>query len=200
MNRQAWTGILGAAFIACALVPSVAMAQFSDSYNFLKAVRDRDGQKVMDIITKPGSVIIDTRDQGTGEAALHIVTKRRDSTWLGFLLSRGAKPDVRDKDGNTPLMLATQVGYVEAVTVLLNARASVDMANNAGETPLIRAVQNRDSVTVRTLLAAGANADKKDRIAGMSARDYAARDTRAGAILKLLTEAKPVKAMAGPKI
>ena len=191
------------AMIAAALLALPAAAQFSDSYKFLKAVRDADGAKATEALEAPGSTIIDTRDYGTGETALHIVVKRRDTTWLGFLLGKGAKPDVRDTQGNTPLGLAARLGYTEGVQLLLAVRASVDMPNNSGETPLIFAVHNRDIATVRLLLGAGASPTRSDRIAGKSARDYAAEDPRASAIVKVLDEAKPAKLspkMSGPTL
>ncbi len=196
--------LISAALVMLA-IPMVAHAQFSESYNFLKAVKDRDFAKANEIISKPGSgsVIIDTRDQGTGDAALHIVTRGRDIPWMNLLLSRRAKTDVRDKDGNTPLMIATQLRFAEGVQILLANRAGVNVANSSGETPLIRAVQSRDAGLVRTLLKAGANPDKRDTLAGLSAREYAARDNRAAAILKIIEEprAAPTSAKAaGPKL
>ncbi|MEY3905864.1 MAG: hypothetical protein RIR59_687 [Pseudomonadota bacterium] len=182
-----------------ALVPGMAHAQFSDSYNFLKAVRDRDGAKATEFLSKPGTVIVDTRDVSTGETALHIVVKRRDATWLAFLLSRGAKPDIRDRDGNTPLIAATLISFVEGADILLKRGAQVDGINGQGETALILAVQKRDVALVRLLVAAGANPAKTDRATGQSALDYATRDPRAGVILKLLQEAKPAKPVAGPR-
>jgi len=190
--------IIATVFALFLLWPSMASAQFSDSYNFLKAVRDRDGSKATDLLSKPGTVIIDTRDVSTGETALHFVVKRRDATWLAFLLARGAKADIRDRDGNTPLISATQIGFVEAADMLLKRRAQVDATNGQGETALILAVQQRDLAMVRLLLAAGANPARTDRAAGMSALDYARRDTRAAVILKLLEETKPAKPVAGP--
>lgn len=183
---------LAAALLAIVAVP--AAAQFSDGYTFLKAVRDADGAKVTTLINKPGSIIIDTRDPATGESALHIVTKRRDITWLAFLLGRGAKPDVRTSDGTTPLLLATQLGWTDGMSLLLDRRATVDLGNNAGETPLIRAVQLRDLTTVKLLLSKGADPKRADRSSGLSARDYATRDPRAGLILRELDAAKPKKA------
>ncbi len=180
------------------LWPTVASAQYSDGYSFLKAVRDRDGAKATEMLNKPGTVIVDTKDNSTGESALHIVTKRRDTTWLSFLLAKGAKPDIKDAEGNTPLIVATQMGYVEAADLLLKRRALVDATNSRGETPLIVATQQRDVAMVRLLLASGANPRKTDRSTGMSALDYAARDSRAAVILKLLQDAKPAKAAAGP--
>lgn len=183
------------------LVPGIAFAQFSDSYNFLKAVRDRDGAKTTEIISKPGNVIIDTRDQSNGETALHIVTRERDAVWMRFLLARDAKTDMRDKQGNTPLMLAAQIGFLEGVQLLIAHKASVDLPNGSGETPLIRAVQNRDAPIAQLLMANGANPDKADTGAGLSARDYALRDRRSAAIVKIIETTKPSRAAsktAGP--
>jgi uncharacterized protein len=193
-------GVLALAVVAV-VMPLAAQAQFSDSYNFLKAVRERDGEKVTTAISKPGSgaVIINTRDASTGEGALHIVTKRRDVTWLSFLLAKGANPDQRDAGGNTALMLAAQLGFAEGLALLIDRRAQVDLTNSRGETPLIRAVQNRDIATVRTLLAAGANPAKADTSSGLSARQYAERDQRSAAIVKAIDEVKPKpKAKVGP--
>ena len=82
--------------------------------------------------------------------------------------------------------------------MLLKRRAQVDATNGQGETALILAVQQRDLAMVRQLLASGANPARTDRAAGMSALDYARRDTRAAVILKLLEETKPAKPAAGP--
>jgi ankyrin repeat protein len=189
--------------VAAALLSAPAAAQFSDSYKFLKAVRDRDGAKVQETVNQPGSTLINAKDYGTGEAALHIVVKRRDQAWLSFLLAKGARTDIRDNDGNTPLAIAAQLGFGEGVQTLLEQGAGVNVANNRGETPLILAVHNRDLATVRYLIANGANPLQADRIAGKSARDYATEDRRSATILKLLDEAKPAKPkgkIAGPNL
>lgn len=168
------------------IIASPVAAQFSDSYNFLKAVRDRKGEDAEKFLSEPGSVIINTRDGSTGETALHIVIQRRDSTWLAYLLQKGANPNLSDKKGTTPLMLATQLGYVEGIDTLTRKKAQVDQTNRAGETALILAVQLRNAEAVRALLKAGANPDKKDSRAGYSARDYAKQDGRAGAIVSII--------------
>ena len=193
-NRLAY--LVKGTVLAATLIPALATAQFSESYNFLKSVRDREGAKATEIISKPGTVIIDTRDPSTGETALHIVTKARDMTWLNFLLARKAKTDVRDNQGNTPLMIAAQLGFIEGAQLLIDQRANVDLANAGGETPLIRAVQARNAPMVRLLLMAGANPRKGDSVAGLSARDYAVRDRRSAAIVKIIDEVKPAKSAA----
>ncbi|WP_363739717.1 ankyrin repeat domain-containing protein [Sphingobium sp. LMA1-1-1.1] len=195
----AWMGVGRAAALTLALLsPVAAQAQFSDNYSFLKAVKDADGQKVTDLIQKPGSTVINSRDVTSGDTALHLVVARRDNTWLTFLLAKGANPNLTDNNGNTPLMDAVQARFEEGVRSLLSFNAQVDKANGSGETPLIRAVQLRDVELVRLLVAQGANPDKRDTIAGMSARDYAARDSRTPGLMEALSAAKTTAAPKGP--
>lgn len=172
--------------LAAALVAQPVLAQFSDSYNFLKAVDERDGAEAEKFLNEPGTVIVNTKRDGTGETALHIVVGRKDETWLSYLLQKGANPNLSDRKGVTPLMLATQLGFVEGAARLIKAKANVDGANRSGETPLIRAVQLRNPELVRLLLKSGANPDKRDAVAGLSARDYAAQDGRNSAILGII--------------
>lgn len=185
--------------LALAAVPATAQQSYSDSYSFLKALKDRDGAKVNELISAPGSVVINTRDRTNGEGGLHYMVRARDLVWLAFLLGKGARPDLQSNRGDTPLTLAAQIGWVEGAEQLLARRASVDLANGRGETPLILATQRRDVAMVRLLLARRADPKRTDNVAGMSALDYAKRDPRAGAVLKLL-EAKlaPAKPAQGP--
>lgn len=194
--------VLAAALCGAMLVGAIpAGAQrFSDSYNFLKAVREQDGNKVTEFLNAPGQSIVNSRDE-KGEAAIHIVTKRRDMTYLRFILARGGRVDLQDGGGNSPLMLAVEAAWPDGAKLLVDQRANVNLVNNGGETPLIRAVQRRDAEMVEYLLGKGADPDLVDRLAGMSARDYAARDTRAPAIAKMLKDAPKVqkRAVSGPK-
>ncbi|MBL45360.1 MAG: hypothetical protein CMN71_11760 [Sphingomonadaceae bacterium] len=143
-----------------------------DGYKFLEAVKERDGTQVTEFLSEPGSVLVNTRDVVSGETALHIVTQRRDAVWLRFLLAKGANPNIADKNGTTPLQLASQLGFTEGVEVLAEGGADVDVPDSTGETPLIAAVHRRDSGLVRLLIDKGANADRADN-SGRTARDYA---------------------------
>ncbi len=190
------------ALATLALAAPVAAQQQSKSYEFLQAVREAKNDDVIRMVEAPGSRIVDTRDPSSGEGALHIVVKRGDLPYANYLLQHGADPDLRDGQGNTPLLLAVTYGQVGLIPLLITARANPNLGNTAGETPLIRAVQRRDLAMARTLLSSGANPDQADRIAGLSARDYAKRDTRSPALAKLLDET-PVKAkaaVAGPRL
>lgn len=190
--------VFAAALLALAL--PVTAQQFSESYNFLKAVRDQDGNKVTEFLNQPGQTIVNAKDD-KGEGAIHIVAKRRDRTYLNFILARGGNVNLQDGAGNSALMLAVEASWPEGVTLLLSKSANINLPNNGGETPLIRAVQRRDSDLVRTLLNAKADPDQRDRLAGMNARDYAARDTRSPVVAQLLKDAPALqkRAVSGPR-
>jgi len=187
---------------ALTLLPGSAAAQFSDSYNFLKAVRERDGAEATKYLNDETTRVINTRDSGSGETALSIVVRNRDLAWIRFLLAKGANPGIADKEGMTPLMHATLLGYAEGADALLDNSAAVDQDNSRGETALILAVQRRNTTLVRMLIARKANPDRADHVAGMSARDYAKRDDRTGTMLALLDAkddaVKPLGPVFGP--
>jgi ankyrin repeat protein len=194
---------LAAATLIGGLVTALpAQAQFSESYKFLDAVRKKDGAKVTDALNEPGTQIVNTRDVITGESGLHVVTARRDLTWMQFLVAHGANVNVRDAKGTTPLVTAANLGFLEGVDFLIASGARVDEPNNTGETPIISAVHRRDIGLVRTLLKAGANPDRPDN-SGRSARDYAmleGKDSQVAAEIANATKggAQPPKKTYGP--
>jgi ankyrin repeat protein len=157
------TGVIGA-------MPAAAQFQ-SEGYQFLKAVKDRDGDAATEMLNQPGTQVINTRDITSGESGLHLVTARRDATWIRFLIQRGANPNIADNAGVTPIQLATSLGFVEGVEALIEGGANVNVADSQGETPLISAVHQRNVALARRLLGEGANPDQNDN-SGRSARDY----------------------------
>ena len=180
--------VLGAALLAA---PGVSHAQFSDSYKFLEAVKKADGDTATKYLNEPGTTIVNTRDVTTGETGLHIAVARRDLLWTRFLLQRGANPNLADKRGATPLVIAARLGFVDGVTALIEGGARVNDANDTGETPLISAVHQKDIAIIRALLKAGADPDRPDN-SGRSARDYAALQGPTSSVLaEIQSKAKP---------
>lgn len=174
---------------ATGLLLSPAHAQFRGGYAFLQAVENRDGTKATEAL-KDDPSFINTRNPDNGETALIIVTKRRDISWLRFLLGKDADPSIGDRQGVTPLMHAALINFTDGAEELFKDKAPVDQTNRRGETALILAVQSKNVAMVRLLVKRGANPDKADHVAGMSARAYAKRDDRTGQIVALL-DAKP---------
>lgn len=174
-------------FVGLAL-SSPALAQFSDSYKFLQAVRKSDSKTVNEMIDQPGVTPVNTRDATSGETALIITVGRSDAVWTNFMLDHGADPRLTDNRGRTPLMIAVTRRFLVGAQLLLEHHADPDQQNDSGETPLIRAVQVNDTDMVRLLLAAGADPTHRDSLAGMDAIDYAQRSPHQAGMLKVLQD------------
>ncbi len=185
--------------LLAAALPIPAAAQFqSEGYKFLEAVKDRKGDEATEMLSKPGSQLVNTRDITTGDTGLHIVVARSDVLWVRFLLQRGADPNIRNKKGMTPLQLATAMGFTDGVEALVKGGASVNVSDQTGETPLIAAVHARNVTLVRLLLEKGADPDRNDN-SGRSARNYMELQTGNTMLKQEFENADAKRAAAGTK-
>jgi ankyrin repeat protein len=190
---------VAAGAIALSLIGAPAAAQVtsgSDGATFVDAVRKGDAQKAIDLL-RARATVVNARDD-KGETGLIAAIIKRDDEWSYYLLQQGADPNLATFSGDTPLITAARVGYVDMVGELIARRVRVNAANKMGETALIIAVQQRAAPIVELLLAYGADPDRSDSAAGLSARDYAKRDPRGRDVLKLIEARKPATAAAGP--
>jgi ankyrin repeat protein len=197
-----------AAIIALSLsaAPAPVLAQglglnASDGEAFLKAIKEDNANEAIELASQPGTAVVNYRGYD-GDTPLNLVIRNRALDWVGFLLTRGADPNIADGKGDTPLTIAAGIGFEEAAAQLIRRGAKVDGANRRGETALAVAVQQRQPRLVELLLKAGANPDKGDHVTGYTPRDYARRDTRNPQLLKLIETVKPTapKSVTGPKI
>jgi ankyrin repeat protein len=78
-----------------------------------------------------------------------------------------------DRNGETPLLLATRAGSPELVSLLLDAGAPVDQANGSATTALMVAARAGSRELCERLLAAGAGTGVRDA-GGLRAGDHAA--------------------------
>jgi len=183
--------------------PVVAQSGFgggSEGESFLEAIRKGDNAKALPFVEDPGQHVVNYKGYD-GDTALHIVTRKRELDWVGYLLKEGADPTIPDAKGDTALHIAASIGFDQAVDYIIRMGGKVDTPNRRGETALIIAVQQRQPKIVEMLLKAGANPDKADHAAGYSARDYAKRDSRNPQILKMIESVKSSKKpVSGPMI
>lgn len=192
-------GRIASAFVLALALTVPAAAQFqSDGYKFLEAVKDRKGNEATEMLDKPGSQLVNSRDITSGDTGLHIAVARSDALWVRFLLQRGADPNIRNKKGVTPLQLATAMGFTEGVEELIKKGASINVADQTGETPLIAAVHARNVTLVRLLLTQGADPDRNDN-SGRSARDYMELQSGNAMLKQEFTNADKKRADSGTK-
>ena len=90
-------------------------------------------------------------------ADLHQTAEKGDVAAVRALLARGALPNVPDRKGATPLMLAAGRGYSEVVELLLKHGADPNRRDRDGDTALKYAAWNDDVFVVEALIAGGAD-------------------------------------------
>lgn len=192
--RAKWVkqGIVFAVGALAVVATPVAAQKQSDGWKFLEAVRKREGTEATALLDQPGSTIVNARDIGTGETALHAVVQRRDLTWVRFLLQRGANPNIADRSGVTPLQIAARLGFVDGVSQLIDGGADINVADQTGETPLIGAVHRRDVAMIELLIGKGASPDRTDN-SGRTARDYALLQGESSSVMEAIRKAEKDK-------
>ncbi|MGH0122561.1 UNVERIFIED_CONTAM: hypothetical protein FKN15_038111 [Acipenser sinensis] len=85
------------------------------------------------------------------ETLLHIAASHGQVQVIEYLLSKGAKLDVRDKNGSSPLHRAAERGHAQAVKVLLEAGANIYATDKKSKTPFHLAAQN-NHLSIVTML------------------------------------------------
>ncbi|XP_030061512.1 ankyrin-3-like [Microcaecilia unicolor] len=86
------------------------------------------------------------------ETLLHVAASNGQVSVLDYLISKGAKLEIKDKNGRTPLHRASERGHVEAVRVLLSAGAKLYALDNESNMPLHLAAQNQHVDIVKMML------------------------------------------------
>src|SRR5262245_32835292 len=112
------------------------------------------------------------RDREQAQALL-LRAETGDLAGVRELLAAGESPDVPDRTGFTPLMLAAIHDHLAIGDALLDRGAAVDARNRAGQTALMMAAINNHPRFARRLLDRGANVNARTR-AGWTALMYAA--------------------------
>ena len=112
---------------------------------------------VTDALDHGANVNAVTRTSNSGNTSLHIITqvgRPADNAKLlpivTLLLSRGANPNIQNRDGTTPLMFATTSENIETMKLLLDAGADANLRHNSGQTALnmARDIPFADGVTL----------------------------------------------------
>jgi ankyrin repeat protein len=147
---------------------------------------------VITIMTTP--LLIDTRPAARGDekpapkllpAKLAKAIRDGDLKAVRAQLDAGVEVNVRDADGNTPLLLAAVYAGPECVELLLKKGADVNAVNKRGVTPLHRAATSYEKA--KLLIDAGVNVKAKSAF-GKTAIVIAALKYGNSKAVKLLTD------------
>jgi len=118
-----------------------------------------------------------TRATASGKHSLELIEAALcgDTSEARKLLLAGARIDVRDRDGFTPLMLAIAGRNQKMATYLIEQKADVNRRNKIGQTALMLAAQGGYKRLVEQLIQAGADVravdnDKRNAISWAATR------------------------------
>jgi len=122
---------------------------------------------------------VNAKDARFGNTTLHFAVTNEQLEVLRLVLARGADPNLRNKQGSTPLQIATFVRFENQeamrehiIDLLLKHHANADIADRRGVTPLMWAAGRGNAAVVRRLLHVGANRSLRDS-KGRTAINYA---------------------------
>ena len=105
---------------------------------------------------------------------LHDAVRANNLERVRMLVEEGADKDQGDRQGYTPLSLASVFGYVDVTQYLVKQGAALDKANNYDSTPLLGASSCGHLEVARYLLEQGADRDKANN-SGSTPLYWAAR-------------------------
>jgi len=93
----------------------------------------------------------------SGESALTLATINNDFAMVAFLLENGASPNTCNLRRETALHIASALGYVKILEILIKYSAWLEVEDEVGETPLHFAVREGQIESIECLLSYGAN-------------------------------------------
>lgn len=98
------------------------------------------------------------------ECAKDCTTLYRNADFTKQMLKAGADVNAKDKNGWTPLMVASQEDLSGYANFLVQSGADPNVKDNRGRTALMIAAQHENALSMEVLIKAGADLNAKDSI------------------------------------
>ncbi|CAL8243555.1 unnamed protein product [Lota lota] len=121
------------------MAPGVQRRVASDSlevlqvYHLLQCVRSKDENKIKKLLRLGVPNILNLSEPREGKFALHLACIAPDTEMVEFLLSQGALPSVQDKKGQTPVMMAAELGQHSTMVLLAKSQANMEVVDHQGK-------------------------------------------------------------------
>lgn len=157
-------------------------------------VRSGQREAVLAAITSP-AVDVNARAPD-GSTALLWATYNVDHEMVRALLKAGAKANITNNYGSSPLAEAVKLGDVDLVSMLLKAHADPDSPNQDGETALMLASSIGSLPIAEMLIKRGANVNAVENFRGQTALMWAAAEGHPEVVDLLLKHHADVKVRA----
>ena len=149
-----WIGILGNVAVQAA-------ESDKPTKSLLDAAREGDLEQMRRHVARGSK--LDAPDAYGMYTPLKCVVEGRNMEGVQILLDAGANPNVKDRDGMTPLMVACNAGQKEIAEALLAKGAEVNAKDNYDRTALHSAINAARHEMVVLLVNAGADVNATDK-------------------------------------
>jgi ankyrin repeat protein len=116
---------------------------------------------------------------------------------IDTLLNAGAKAEVTNRNGISPLYMASLYGNPAVINQLIRRGADAKAKGPNGETMVMLASRNGNPEAVKALIAAGADVNAKEPIRGTTALMWAVEQKHPAAVKALLEGGADFKARSG---
>ncbi|KAM4713097.1 ankyrin repeat and EF-hand domain-containing protein 1 [Anableps anableps] len=102
-------------------------------YRLLQWIHKGEKAEIEKMVKLGVKNLINLTEPRDGLGVLHLAVSDNNSDLVDFLLSLGAHPDVQDKQGRTPAMLAAELGNEEILSLLLQKQPDLTLVDTEGK-------------------------------------------------------------------
>ena len=102
-------------------------------YKLLQCVREGDTTQIEKMARLGVANLINMTEPAEGRSAMHLAAVANDTHMVEFLLAQGAHPNIQDKRGRTPVMLAAELGHDIMISLLAKSHASMTLTDAEGQ-------------------------------------------------------------------
>ncbi|XP_075940723.1 ankyrin repeat and EF-hand domain-containing protein 1 [Anarhichas minor] len=102
-------------------------------YRLLQCVHQGDKEQIEKMVNLGVENLINLTDPQDSKGVLHVAASANNQDLVSFLLSLGARPNIQDKEGHTPAMLAAELGNDAIMALLVQSNANLRLQDTEGK-------------------------------------------------------------------
>ena len=179
--------------VACCCLPLLSLTTLlaGGDLRLVEAVKRQNERAVPALLQQRADVNATEPD---GATALHWAVHWDAVDTAQMLIDAGARINVRNELGITPLLLACTNGNAGMIGKLLAAGADPNIASPNGESPLMLAARTSSAGAINLLLAHGANVNARESSRNQTALMWAVAERRPDIVRVLIDRGADVNA------